>query len=106
MNDTWLCRKCGKVIDKDKDTMGWMPITGGDMYGHRTNPGTSFETFCGPVTLEVKASRVVGMRCVLLREWTEEYRTSDDNYEPPEPDMNADGPAERDHRMDEARRMK
>lgn len=30
----------------------------------------------------------------------------DDNYEPPEPDMNADGPAERDHRMDEARRMK
>ena len=28
------------------------------------------------------------------------------NYEPPEPDMNADGPAERDHRMDEARRMK
>ena len=52
------------------------------------------------------ASRVVGMLCVLLREWTEEYRTSDDNYEPPEPDMNADGPAERDHRMDEARRMK
>ena len=41
-----------------------------------------------------------------IREWTEEYRTSDDNYEPPEPDMNADGPAERDHRMDEARRMK
>ena len=37
---------------------------------------------------------------------TEEYRTSDDNYEPPEPDRNADGPAERDHRMDEARRMK
>ena len=46
------------------------------------------------------------MLCVLLREWTEEYRTSDDNYEPPEPDMNADGPAERAHRQDEARRMK
>ena len=35
-----------------------------------------------------------------------EYRISDDNYEPPEPDMNADGPAERAHRDDEARRMK
>ena len=29
-----------------------------------------------------------------------------DDYEPPEPDFNADGPAEREHRMDEARRMK
>ena len=98
MNDTWLCRKCGKVIDKDKDTMGWMPITGGDMYGHRTNPGTSFETFCGPVTLEVKASRVVGMLCVLLREWTEEYRTSDDNYEPPAPDLMGHDYREDNHR--------
>ena len=26
--------------------------------------------------------------------------------EPPEPDLNADGPAERAHRQDEARRMK
>ena len=34
------------------------------------------------------------------------FDVPDEDYEPPEPDMNADYRSEREHRMDEARRMK
>jgi hypothetical protein len=43
----------------------------------------------------------------LAKEWPTVRPAADrDNYEPPDPDMNADGPAERAHRDDQARRMK
>lgn len=66
MSDTWLCRKCCKVIDFAKDQMGWMPIAGQEIYGHRINAGTSLETFCGPVTLESKAEAGV-TECTFCR---------------------------------------